>query len=85
MGKELIHYADYMTFAAVWTACRQGMQIGQGKWHPEVNMWGQTGIVKTEGWKLIATDKRLVTCPKCKRRMNRGKKRIQWPKPRKPR
>ena len=81
---ELIHYADHMTFAGVWTSCRQGMQQGKehgrNKWHPDVNMWGLTGIVKTKGWKLITTDKRLVTCPKCKRRMNRDKCGIKWPK-----
>ena len=69
--EEPIHYADHMTYAAIWTSCRQGMQCGEGRWHSTVNMWGETGLVKTKGWKLITTDKTLVTCPKCKRRMNR--------------
>lgn len=73
--EELIHYAECMTFAAVWTACGQGMQAGNGKWHPDVNQWGQIGITKTKGWKLITIDKMLVTCPKCKRRIG-SKRRV---------
>lgn len=76
-GEEPIHYADCMTYAAIWTSCGQGMQVGGDKWHPDVNQWGEIGITKTEGWKLITTDKSLVTCLECRRRLNRKKRRRQ--------
>ena len=71
---EQIHYLNHMTFAAVWTACGEGMQTEGNKWHKDVNLWGEEGIQKTNGFVLAATDKDHVTCPKCLKKLKRRNK-----------
>lgn len=71
---EPIHYLDCTTFAAVWTACGEGMQSGHNKWHKDVNLWGNEGIRKTNGFVLGTTDMGHVTCPKCFQQLRRRKK-----------
>ena len=73
-GSEPIHYLNHLTFAAVWTACGEGMQAGEDRWHKDVNLWGKEGIRKTNGFVLVSTDFGHVTCQKCLKKLKRRNK-----------